>query len=368
MTKKVIAIISVLKPVDDTRNYEKIAKTISNTNKYDTNIIGFSAKIIPANTNITFHPIFNFKRTSITRLGASLLIWKKLLKLKPELIIVTAAELLIVSVLHHILFGTKIIYDIQENYYRNISYTDSYPPIIRYPIAFVIRGIEIIASLFVDKIILAERVYSEQMKYLSAKAIIIENKALIPDYIKNEKQSKTEHMTFVYSGTIAEHYGIFDAIEFIKQLKSSIDHVQLVIIGYTAQKHVYHKLHKLSKGFGYIKIIGGDSLVPHNQILKEIKRTDFCLLPYQKNKSTEGCIPTKLFECLAMEKPVIIPSSPTWDAMIKENNAGILFDFKNIVPSLLQKLNKKYYGNHLSSQFEWEQISDKLLKTIRTVI
>ena len=52
MTKKVIAIISVLKPVDDTRNYEKVAASISNTNKYDINIIGFSANKKPANPNI----------------------------------------------------------------------------------------------------------------------------------------------------------------------------------------------------------------------------------------------------------------------------------------------------------------------------
>lgn len=45
MTKKVIAVISVLKPVDDTRNFEKVARSVGNTNKYDINIIGFTQKI-----------------------------------------------------------------------------------------------------------------------------------------------------------------------------------------------------------------------------------------------------------------------------------------------------------------------------------
>ncbi|MCK5102291.1 MAG: glycosyltransferase, partial [Cyclobacteriaceae bacterium] len=83
MTKKVIAIISVLKPVDDTRNFEKIARSLSNTNKYDINIIGFSTINIPSYPNIAFHPIFNLKRTSIKRLGVPVIIYKKLLKLKP---------------------------------------------------------------------------------------------------------------------------------------------------------------------------------------------------------------------------------------------------------------------------------------------
>lgn len=368
MTKHVIAIISVLKPIDDTRNYEKIAISISNTNKYDINIIGFSPKRIPTNPNIRFHPLFNFKRNSIKRLGASISIWKKLLKLKPELIIVTTSELLIVSTLYKILFGAKIIYDIQENYFRNIAYTNAYLALIRYPIALSVRALERIASLFIDKYIVAEKVYLKQMNYLPSKAIVLENKALIPDFIESEKPENKENLVFVYSGTIAEHYGIFDAIAFVDKLHAIHDSVELVIIGYAAQGKVYRKLRQLTRDSSYIKIIGGDTLVPHNQILMEINKANFCLMPYQPNKSTEGRIPTKLFECLAMEKPLIITPNPAWNALIAQNNAGIIHDFKSVDPLFLQKLNNTFYGNHLSSQYGWEQSSSKLLETIRGLI
>ena len=123
MTKKVIAIVSVLKPVDDTRNYEKVAVTISNTNKYDINIIGFLSKKNPTSPNTNFFPVFSFPRLSLERFLAPLKVYNILLKLKPELIIVTCAELLIVTCaellvdifLYKILFGCKIIYDVQEN-------------------------------------------------------------------------------------------------------------------------------------------------------------------------------------------------------------------------------------------------------------
>ena len=176
MTKNVIAIISVLKPVDDTRNYEKVAASISNTNKYDVNIIGFSAKRIPENTNITFHPIFSFNRTSFKRLGASVSVWKKLLKLKPELIIVTAVELLIVSILYKILFGVKIIYDIQENYFRNIVYTDAFSSLIKYPIALLVRFNELVSSVFVSRFFLAEKIYRDQLRFAASNSVTIENK------------------------------------------------------------------------------------------------------------------------------------------------------------------------------------------------
>lgn len=368
MTKNVIAIISVLKPVDDTRNYEKIASSISNTNKYDINIIGFSPKRIPVYPNITFHAIFNFKRTSIRRLWASISIWKVLLKLKPELIIVTTSELLIVSSLYKILFGTKIMYDVQENYYRNIAYTNLYPLLLRYPIAVAIRTIELVTSLFIDTNILAEKVYLSQMKYVSSKAIVIENKALIPDYVKNETRTGNKNLVLLYSGTIAEHYGIFDAIEFIKNLKMMIDDVQLIIIGYASQDKIYQKLLKQTKNLTCINIIGGNALVPHSQILMEMNKADFCILPYQTHRSTEGKIPTKLFECLAMEKPVIITPNSAWDSIITQNNAGIIHDFKSIDPSFLQQLQYTYYGNRMSSQYVWDQSSDKLIKVIQGLI
>ena len=368
MTKKVIAIVSVLKPVDDTRNYEKFARSIGNTNKYDINIIGFSTKNIPSNLNITFHPIFNFKRDSIKRLIAPIHIFRKLLKLKPELIIVTSSELLIVIVLNKILFGTKIIYDIQENYYRNIIYTNAYPALLKYPIALVVRTIELVSSLFIDQFILAEKVYLSQMKYLSKKAEVIENKALIPSHLKIIKQEDNENMVFVYSGTIAAHYGIFDAIDFIKNLKATINHIQFIIIGYAAKEKTYKKLQKAVHDLSYIKIIGGNRLVPHSQILTEMKRASFCLLPYQANKSTEGRIPTKLFECLVMEKPVIITSNPAWDSIINENNAGIIHDFKSESKALSNKLHKQFYGNNLSFQSMWGNSSDTLLKIVQKML
>lgn len=368
MTKKVIAIISVLKPVDDTRNYEKIARSISNTNKYDINIIGFSTINIPSDQNIAFLPIFNFKRYHIQRLWASLKVYKNILKVKPELIIVTTPELLLVSILYKIIFGAKIIYDIQENYFRNIIYTNSYPIIFRIPIALFIRSLEIVSSLLIDRFILAEKVYLSQMKYLLSRAIIIENKALIPDYIKGMKRSKSKHFVMVYSGTIANHYGIFTALDFIKRLKVNVDNIIFVIIGFAAQDKIYHKLKNLTEDLDYIKIIGGNRLVPHHQILMEMKKANFCLLPYKKNKSTEGRIPTKLYECLAMEIPVIITPGPAWDSIVQKSNAGIIYDFNSKLDSSDHILHNKYYGKNLSSEFEWGKQSDKLLEVIHQVL
>jgi glycosyltransferase involved in cell wall biosynthesis len=364
----VIVLASVLKPVDDTRNFEKIATSISNTNKYEINIIGFCPKILPTKTNIIFHPIFKFHRLSFKRLIAPIKTFQILLKLKPELIIVTTPELLSVMCVIKILFGCKIIYDVQENYYRNILFTGVYSVLVKFPLAIWIRWSEWLSKPFIDQYLLAEKVYKEQLRFAKNKSEILENKALIPLTKLQRADQKKDVTTFIYTGTIASHYGIFEAINFIRRIFIINSAVELIIIGYAPSKKIYKKVLFKIKDLNYIKIVGGDKLVPHCQILKELINADFCLMPYHKNKSSEGRIPTKLYECLALEKPVIITPNDAWNQIVDENQAGIIYDFnsKSIPDSVIKP--PSFYGKNLSKKYVWDSEESKLLALINNMI
>ena len=363
MTKKVIAIVSVLKPVDDARNFEKIATSIGNTNKYDINIIGFSAKKLPDVENISFYPAFRFKRLSIKRLGAPVTIIKILLKLKPELIIVTCAELLSVICVYKILFGGKIVYDIQENYYRNIRYTNTFPLPIRIWLAWLVRLTESICSPLIDQFILAEKVYADQLKFIGRRYQVIENKAIIPSNLQTEKPNH-DGLTLLYSGTIARHYGIFEAIDFITKLRSIDNQASLRIVGFTADKRVLDCVKQLIIDKSFIELVTDNQPLPHQSILQEMINADFCLLPYLPNKSSEGRIPTKLYECLAMRKPVIIQQNPVYDKMISVNDAGIIHDFtlNEIKDNLLSK--DEFYTMVGEEDYTWRLEHQKLIRCI----
>ena len=369
MTKKVIAIISVLKPIDDSRNFEKLATTIGNTNKYEINIIGFSPKKIPSAANTIFYPIFNFQRLGLKRFTAPIKTFRKLLKVKPELIIVTCADLLMISALYKIIFGAKIIYDVQENYYRNILYSGAYPLIIKFPLAWGVRAIENLTSPFVDNFILAEKIYNIQLRFTSGRSIGIENKAVIPKSMNIDQQEKEQKISLLYCGTISSHYGIFEAVELIQRLSKSLKKsISLKILGYASQSRIRQKIKELSKQSDNIKVLSIDKLVPHNQIIEEMINADFCILPYQRNKSTEGRIPTKLFECLALERPVIINDNDAWNDLIVENNAGIIYDFAGSQAFPVEKLHQAYYGQNRSELYKWENNSLLLTETIKGLI
>ncbi|MDZ7647939.1 MAG: hypothetical protein U5K54_12595 [Cytophagales bacterium] len=95
---------------------------------YEVFVIGYPTAT-PQNQDHAIHllPLNSFKRISLGRLLAPWQTMKLIRKVKPEVLIVNTHELLIVSALNRIIFGVKIIYDIRENYFRNVMHTSVFP-------------------------------------------------------------------------------------------------------------------------------------------------------------------------------------------------------------------------------------------------
>src|ERR1044071_7031653 len=133
-----IAIASVLKPADDVRAFEKMAMSLA-AEGHDVYLIGMPTTTPVTPPKIHFRELTPFPRLGWRRVLAPLRVMKKIREVKPQLLIVNTHELLIVGLLNRILFGTRIVYDIQENYYRNILWTRVFPPWVRGPVASWVR-------------------------------------------------------------------------------------------------------------------------------------------------------------------------------------------------------------------------------------
>ncbi len=173
-----------------------------------------------------------------------------------------------------------------------------------------------------------------------------------------------EAVTFVYTGTITVHYGIFEAIEFIKNIRKALPDASLHIIGYAPDKNIWQKVMQQIRPLDYIKTEGGTSLVPHAQIIKALSTAHFCLMPYHDNRSTAGRIPTKLYECLALETPVIISPNNAWNDLIKENDAGLIHDFQSNGPVSINQLQRKFYSHGLSARYLWNKEEKHLISVV----
>ena len=375
--KRKIVLASLLKPVDDPRMYEKFALSMSQTNKYDINIIGFASKKIPDHPDIHFHPIFKFKRLSLKRLISAFKYWQKLLEVKPELIIVNTHDLLIVSCAYKIIFGGKIIYDVQENYKANIIWSSDLPLPLRHLLAWAVRTKEHIAKRMIIHFFLAEKCYLNECSFIERSFTFLENKALRPSVVQYEREKPARLLNlsgsertirFIYSGTIAESYGIFDCLHLIERWASGGADVLLTIIGYCPRMDTLDVLRQKIKDKPYIQLIGGEELVDHQSILQELQKAHFSLISYNLNPSNKDCMPTRIWECLAYKIPMIMKKEHPWTSLLNKYGAGIAMDYHTPPPfEQLRASTESFYLSPLPEDIYWEYEEKKLLKSLETV-
>ncbi len=340
MPKQKIAIISVLKPVDDVRSFEKMARSISDLENVELHLFGQQTNNTnPAPDLIHFHPHSADNLGLLIRWVIGIKILFGLFRVKPKTVICNTHELLIVTILCKILFGSKILYDIQENYYLNWAYQRNYPLLIRYPVAGYIRLKEFLLSPFFDHFILAEKTYQNEIIFISDRFTILENKALVPEGWKKQTQN-TDSINLVFTGTITESNGIYRALEIYQKLRERNDNIHLHICGHCPSPSIQK----------YLNSVKGDSLkldlsstpTPHDQILDAIQNSDYGLVTYRTNESNKNCLPTKVYEYLALGLPIIYEKGSHWEALISKRSAGKSFaadlsDIDSIASSISEK-------------------------------
>jgi glycosyltransferase involved in cell wall biosynthesis len=368
MKKQRIVLASVLKPVDVSRMFEKIGKSLTSVPDYEIFIIGYPSLKPPEHAGIRFipHPIFN--RLSLRRLLIPLLTLKKIFKVKPDVLIVNTHELLIVAVTFRILFGTRIIYDVQENYWRNILWTDTFPPGIRHLLAFWVRGKETLLSGFFHLFILAEKGFEKEMKFFKNNFIVLENKSCLPEDRPRLKSSGSIRLLF--TGTISESTGVFQAIDLARALHQVDNSIHLHLIGYCAEVLTLNKIRHLIHDKPYITLTGGEQLVPHEDIINELYRSDFGIICYPSSPHTENKIPTKLYEYLSARLPIIMQDYKPWLERCYPSKAAIplQFDLPLDAVKLLDKMKQSSFYTSPPTDVTWSSEEGKLLHAIGKVL
>jgi glycosyltransferase involved in cell wall biosynthesis len=360
-----IVIASVLKPVDDTRMYEKMGLSLASTGKAEVHIIGYPTTSSPTSNDIRFHPLKRFSRVSIGRITAAWVIAIRFIRLKPSVIIVTTHELLLAAVLTKFIRGSRIIYDVRENYYRNIVYTNSFPAVLRYFVAWHVRFKEMITAMFVGHFILAERGYDKELSFPGPRKTVIENKLKRPDGIVQKVNRRVTGSNFLFSGTLAETTGVFKAIELASLLHASDNSIQFTIVGYAAKKDVRTKIREAVKGKPYIRLVGIDTLVPHEEIIKSIQCADVGVIAYPPNKATENSIPTKLYEYLGLTLPIAIVDHKPWVEICDLWDGAVTFQYKSFDASeFLSRLRKKEFYSKIPQNVFWQDDEHRLITLV----
>lgn len=363
-----IVLAAVLKPINDPRMFEKFAQSL--LQEHEVHLIGFEATLPQSkHPNLHFYPIFKFNRQAASRWKASKLFLKTLQEIRPNLIIVHAVELLPIACWYSFKTTTPLCYDVRENYWRNIIYQHHYHSLLKLPLAFGVRLLEYASRFIVKRYFLAERNYAKEFWFSRGKQLILENKFQPMPQLKGSKNATTT-LQFAYVGTISSVYGTKEAFQLMEQLAETSLVFRFTILGKMANEELGNWFAEQASKYEWFHWQGTAHPVPHQDIIQLMLQSNFVLLPYQTNKSTENCIPTKLYECLALGIPMIIQYNALWKEICQPHQAAIFIDYSNVNTAQLAKQlkNQEFYPKGAVKEAEWREETVELRKVIRTLL
>ena len=352
--------------------FGKFGRTLASRSELTVHVAGRRAPHptdVPSNLHT--HELLAGSRLSLGRLVAQWRYWQLLHQLKPRVVIVHAPELLPLTLLWRSL-GRKrhFLYDVRENYALNILTQQVYPRWVRRTLASLVRWVETVVARRAAKLILAERSYADELPFATEeRTIILENKyqpytSLAPAFTSRRLPLIGEPLRLLYSGTISELNGVREAVAFASTLRSVWPQTELTIIGFCQQPAVQRYLREVAaEHTSWLRVIGGDTLVPHAEIVREIGRSHLGLLPYRPHPSSWACIPTKLYEYLASGLPVLIPENPLWQELVRRHGAGLTVPFFEEFPpsSIANALaGRSFYPHGVPAEAFWASEAPKL--------
>ncbi len=364
--RKRILLASVLKPVDEPRMFERMGQSLA-ANGYEVFILGASAVSDLEVEGINFIPHHKINRLSWRRIVAPFQILIRIIRIHPDLVVITTHELLLIALLYSLFSGNKVIYDVQENYWRNIRYTNAFPKGLRATLAILVRAKEWVAAPFLAQFILAEKGYRAEMPFTKNKSVIIENKCKIPaDFIRT---TGSQFIQMIFTGTLAESTGVFQAIALVKRLHDLEPKIRLTILGYCAQATVLAQIKNQISGSQFITLQGGREWVSHHSIMEAIASADFGILFYPRSVHTENKIPTKLYEYLACQLPILLQNHKPWVEQCAPYRAAVVIDFENPeVPIILNQLRTGGFYSTSPKGLTWQSEERHFISSLQKLL
>jgi len=134
-----------------------------------------------------------------------------------------------------------------------------------------------------------------------------------------------DDIVFFYGGIIGHAQGLDVIVNVAERFKNQP--VKFVLMGSGPEKN---ELLNLNKSLGLNNVVFADP-VGRNEIAGVIKEIDVSLVPLRKLDLFMGAIPSKIFEILAMEKPILLGvDGEAKELFIDEGQAGWFFEPENL--------------------------------------
>ncbi len=278
-------------------------------------------------------------------------------------------ELLPVGMLLKLITKAKVVYDVHEDYAKQILSKPYLPKFARKPVAWAIYILEILVPRVFDGVITAtDDILTNFLNH--KRAMTVKNFPVLSDFAKTGKNIRHSGDMFnlIYVGGITEIRGItqvIQALEFINSQKR----VKLILYG-KFYPQGYEKQIKSLKGFEKVEYPGW--IRPH-EIPEKMAQADVGIVCFLPEPNHINALPNKLFEYMVCGLPVIASNFPLWKEIVEGNGCGVCVNPLNpeeiaqAVEYLIDHPDEaKQMGENsrkaVKERYNWELMEGQLIK------
>ncbi|MBM4241938.1 MAG: glycosyltransferase family 4 protein [Euryarchaeota archaeon] len=191
--------------------------------------------------------------------------------------------------------------------------------------------------------------------------------------IREEYGIRKNDTVLFYMGWIYHFAGMKEVARDLVKIKEENPQIKLLIVG---DGDAYNDLEKIKEDYkldGQLILTGKQ---PYEKIPEFIAASDICLLPaYPDEEIMQDIVPIKLYEYMAMEKPVITTPLPGIMMEFGEDNGLIYVDKpEDVLEEVIQliKENKILENGKKARKFvennDWDKITYRFEKTLEDLI
>ena len=180
-----------------------------------------------------------------------------------------------------------------------------------------------------------------------------------------------DNFVISYIGGFGPHRGIDTAIKAMSKVVEEIPDAKLLLVGGKASKEYEGYLRKLCKDLKIENNVEFTGWVDFNLVPSYISLSDVCLVPHLASGHTNTTIPHKLFQYMAMEKPVIVTDCKPLKRIVEECKCGIVVpsgDYNKMAEAIIMLYQNKEYARKLGKngrraveeKYNWRNEAKKL--------
>lgn len=258
------------------------------------------------------------------------------------------------------LLGKRVIYDVHEDYPRQVFVKSWIPEYLRKPVSMFVDFFERISSRLFDGIIVANDSHKE--RFPEDRRMVISNFPSLEyfDELMKPRESPSEQPVAIYSGLLSRKRGIGQVVEAFSLLEG----VELWLVGGFEERSFREEIEK--KASSNVRILG---IKPFEEVVTLLRRATIGLSCFLPQPLYLNLVPTKIFEYMAAGIPLVASDFPIYREYI--NGCGLLINPQD--PEEIAGAVKKLLGNpelmrnmgiegqrRIKEIYNWEQEAQKL--------